>query len=259
MNGPTVYLQYGMEKDSGTTKFYKLGQRAMLPDGRVFRYALANGAIGAGQLCQMKATLVDFDMDLVCEATVAGANSISVVTGSTHPAIGTDEFEDGYIHINDGAGEGHIYRIRSHTSVAADSSTVMAFSLELDDRVDEALVNATSLAGLVENPYKDVVLVDPDTAQTMPLGAAPAEISDNEYFWLQTFGLASVRIEGGTAVPVVARSVVAAVSTSDGLSGSVEAATTAHVPDNDQPQIGISVGIASVDGDYGLIFLTLAP
>lgn len=262
-NYSTVELQYGMEKDSGTTKLHALGRRGALPDGRVFRYALANGAIGAGQLCQSHPAISTLDMDLVCEAASVGSQTISVVTPGTHVVIAATLFEDGYVYINDGAGEGHTYKVASNTTVAADSATILTLTLDGDDAVSEALATATSLAGLIQNPYKDIVPVDKDTTFQVVVGVAPAEIDDNEYFWAQTWGTATVLIEGGTTIPALGRAVVAAITTSDGA-GSVEGVTTdgssdaITLADRDMPIIGIAGSVAAVDSDYGQITLTIA-
>src|SRR4030042_2004512 len=100
---------FGQEKVVTTTKKVPLGTRMVLEDGRAFRYCKAGEALGAGTLCQTPLAIADHDMDLpIALAAAVGATSISVTIATT--AVTADQYMDGYIYINDGAGEGHIYR-----------------------------------------------------------------------------------------------------------------------------------------------------
>jgi hypothetical protein len=138
--------------------------------------------------------------------------------------------------------------------------------MAIDDTVQEAMTTA-SLVGLLENEFKDVVPVDIDTTLQQVLGVASTEIADNEYFWLQTWGYASVRSEGGTQLPTLGQTVTAAVSTSD-QAGSIEAyelfatalpVQSSTLPGRDLPVVGVAVGVVSVNSDHQLISLTLRP
>ena len=80
----TIYGDPGDEKITGTTKLHPFGTRMMLSDGRVYRYALANGAVGAGKICQASAAIAADDMDvpLAVQASV-GDTTISITAAVT--------------------------------------------------------------------------------------------------------------------------------------------------------------------------------
>ena len=250
----SVGLSYGQEKVNETTKRYALGTRGELPDGRVFYYALAGAAIGAGKVVTSIAPIAAHDSDLaVSTAAAVGATSIEVTLGAT--TAGTDEYADGYIFVNDVDGEGHMYRISSNPAAAA--STELTLALDTNDTVAEALTTS-SQAGLYHNPYFDVVEISLDADREVA-GVSPTEVADNEYFWAQTFGLANVFQSTGTSgsQPVVGRGIQAMVSTSD-ITGAVEhVTTTLNVGWHGAQHIGVAVNVAVATTEYGLVNLTI--
>jgi hypothetical protein len=244
----TIWGYFGAEKKTGTTKLHTLGTRMVLPDGRAYRYGKAAEAIGAGMLGMMQGGVAHHDMDLtVAVAAAVGATSITVDLEAT--AATKDQYADGYIYINDANGEGHIYRIKSNP--AADASATLEVTLADNDTVVEALVVDTSLAGLVANPYGAVDLFDASDVDGPPLGVAAAEFSGSTiYGWFQTWGLAAVLAEAGVAIPVIGQTVAQGAA----VDGAVELSAGAVTP-----RVGIAASIAPVAGDYGLVFLTIAP
>jgi len=244
---------WGDEKVTGTSKVNTLGARMILPDGRVFRYASAGEAIGAGMLCMQAAGVANHDMDLtVALAAAVGAATITVDLGDT--AATKDQYADGYIYINDADGEGHIYRIASNPAAA--KSTELVVTLETGDEVAEALVLDTSLAGLMVNPYTSVEKYDQNDIDGPPLGVAAAEIASGSYGWLQTWGYACVL--SGAGVVTIGKTAVPDLAADGGVT--LMALTNADPnTGSDQPVVGIAAHIACVDTDYGVFFLTIAP
>jgi len=275
----TVSLSYGMEKATTTNKRHPLGTRGVLPDGRIFRYAENSAtALEAGRLVQSGATFQggDFDMDLAIESTypdtdfnALGDLDLTIVTsdltlGTVLPA---DFYADGWMYINDGPGEGHIYRISSHTSQDSDASTALRVHLAGDDALVSTALTTASLVGLIASKYYQPVPTDLDTTLTVPVGVTPAAIAASVFFWVQTWGLCSVWIttDSAGAVPVVGRTVVPQITTSD-EAGSVTGVTTLQTSDNtvgipelNLPVIGVAAVIAAVDSDYGLVDLRISP
>jgi hypothetical protein len=235
-----------MEKVVTATKKVPLGTRMIMEDGRAFRYCKAGEAIGAGMLCQTGLAIADHDMDLPIQAAAAvGATSISVTIATT--AVTADQYADGYIYINDGAGEGHIYRIDSaHAAYAAGTVVI---PLAPGDAVAEVLATATSLAGLVANPYGGALLYN-TTPDGLAIGVAATEIASASYGWLQTWGWGNVLVNG---TQVLGKCAVPGLTTS----GSVDP----HVSTGDA---ALNIGVCgatpiSVTTDYGFFFLTIAP
>ena len=242
--GELVNIPWGQEKETTTTRReHPLGAVGMTPDGRCFRWAFSGEAIGAGQVVMQKGAVPHHDMDLATvTARSVGDTTITVTLEAT--AATENQYEDGAIYINDGAGEGHLYAIRSNPAADASGS----LTVTLHEKVREALTTGTSLSGLIENDYKDVELWDYNDIDGPALGVAPTEIADDTYFWLQTSGRAAVLIQG----TVVLGDAVEASQTTDG-------AVCLHdvSANTDQAPLGTCAGIIAVTTDYGYINLQI--
>jgi len=252
MNDITVQLSYGAEKETTTTQRHPLGTLGVLPDGRKFRYAFSGEAIGAGQVVMQKMGVANHDMDLVVPAAIAvGAMTMTVTLGATAATV--DQYADGYIYVNDGAGEGHIYRIKSAGTgggghAAVSSGGAITVNLADDGGVDEAL-DTNSLCGLMENPYKDCEIWDADDVDGPVLGVAPCEVANDRYFWCQTSGNAAVLIDNTT---VVLGSGVGPSVATDGAATLFDTSGAA-----DRQSIGTVALIVAVSTDYGIVKLTI--
>jgi len=240
-----VSIPWGQEKIVTTTRReHSLGTLGVTPDGRWFRWAFSDGALGAGNLLQQKAPTTTHDMDLAVQAAAAvGAQTISVTLEAGAATL--DQYEDGFIHINDGAGEGHIYRIRSNPVAAASATLVV--TLRQGDDVREALTTATSLAGLTENPWKDVA-THATTTVGMSAGVAPTEVADDSYFWAQVRGMCSVLVEGTLVIGETA-------SPSTTTAGAVTPTNYGGTVESDI--VGKVTNVVSVTTDYQYLFLTI--
>lgn len=253
-----IELGWGQEKLNSATDVMgcPLGTRAMTPDGRVFRYAKAGEAItGAGYLCQTPITAANHDMDLAVQAAVAiGATSIPVTLGAA--AAAKDLYKDGYIWINDGAGEGQIFRIASH-AVVASAGTLTAILAE-GEKVKVALTTATSLAGLKLNPYNGILLYN-TTLDGIATGVATVAVTNAYYTWLQTWGDAAVLVNGTI---VLGKAIAPGVTTSGSVDTYPITLSTGtpdtYVPGDTMP-IGWVNNPIAVTTDYAHVFLTIAP
>ena len=241
----TINGDPGDEKVTGTTQLHPFGTRMVIGD-RVFKYGQVNGAIGAGNICQNAVGVANHDMDLVITAAAAvGANSIGVTLGGT--AATEDQYADGYIYINDGAGEGHMYKIRQHDAINSSGSGTI--NLYDGDTVAEA-ITTSSICGLLKNPYKDVI-VYPTTGTGSCVGVAATEIADDYYGWFQTWGYAAVLCD-------VAFVIGNHVRVSDNTAGSAEPLDRSATGEDDE-NIGVATLIAPVSTDYGIVDLRIAP
>ncbi len=254
----TLELAWGEEKHTSTKDFAgcPLGTRAVLPDGRVFRYALAGEAItGAGYLVQDPITAANHDMDLVIPTSWAvGDTSVIVTLGAT--AAAANLYKDGYVYVNDGGGEGHFYRIKSHAAVA--SAGNLTAVLQDDEKVIVATVAGTSLAGLKQNPYNGVLLYN-TTPDGVPRGVATRAIASGSYAWVQTWGDCAALINGTV---VLGKMVTAGLTTSGSIDTYpitlVEGAPNTYIPGN-APEIGWVCNPVAVTTQYGHIFLMIMP
>jgi hypothetical protein len=238
-----VGLDYGDELVTSTTegRGVTVGTKGLMPDGRVFRYALSGEAITAGQLGQTPLAIDNHDMDLVTAATAAGSSTIAVTLGGT--AVTADQYKGGTIYVNDGAGQGQTFRIATHAAVS--SSGVFTVPLEGKQTVKTALT-AASLCGIKANPYNGTLLYN-TTPDGIPTGFAPTDVADASYFWLQTYGDGAAVVNGTV---VLGKHVVPGLTTS----GSVDA----HVATGDAAMnVALVCDPISVTTDYQHVFITI--
>lgn len=271
INSHDVALSFGMEKATSllANKAHPYGTRGYLPDGRAFRYSFSDGALEAGLVCQAAAQPhageLDMDVPISSAGNAIGDREVSVdLTTAISTVLAADDFADGLLYVNDGPGQGHVYRVSSHSSQTSDFATAMPFTLSYDDQVRSTALTTLSLIGLIKNQYKDVVAIDnPTVTYTNVLGATPAAIADNRNFWLQTWGPCALLITAKLLVPILGSAVQPNITTSD-LAGSVTAydtvnsTDTAAEPLGGTPIIGYSMAVAAVDTDHGLVFLQIA-
>jgi hypothetical protein len=182
--------------DSSTVQNAPLGAMREFLDGSQFRYALAAGAISAGQVCATDVLTASnagpglVPTDNSCTAAAVGATQV-IVTAGALASVAADTFAGAKLITEDDAGEGYAYPIISNT--AADSNAV-TLSLDPAFPIKVALTTATDVA-IIQNPCFEVV---PATAATdcVCVGVAPTAVSDNEYFWMQTKGNSNVLCDG---------------------------------------------------------------
>jgi len=217
----------------------------VLPDGRVFYYGQTDGAQTAGAICQSAVSVANHDMDLATNTASAGDKSVTVTVGGT--AATEDQYKDGYLYVNDGTGEGHIYKIRQHDAISSSGSG--AINLYDGDAIAVAFAAAT-IVGLAKNPYKDFV-VYPTTATGHAVGVAATDFDDDDFGWLQTWGPAAVLCD-------VAFVIGNHVRVSDNTAGSGEPLDRDATNENDEV-IGVASLIAPVTTDYGYVNLTINP
>lgn len=234
LNSDLLIVAQDLASDSATA-MHKLGERAVTPDGRCFRYCKAGGtALVVGKLQQAPVELTNHQ-NLAPAAAAIGDTTVTVTLGAT--AATANQYAQGWIVITVTPGEGYQYKISSHP--AADASATLA--LTLVDPIRVALTTS-SRVDMVLNPYSGVV-VNPTTATSSPVGVAVTAITASQFGWIQTHGPACVLSDAGSTVGTN-------VSASNATAGAVEAAVTA------QAAVGYAMtGVATTE--YGAFFLTI--
>ena len=224
------------------TKLFPLGSKLEYGD-RKFRYAhiYNGGGVAAGVTLENIAATAHH-RDLVVAAASAGAKSITVTLGATEATA--DYYNEGYIHINDAAGQGQLLRIKDHP--AADASGTLV--LTLYDSLKTA-ITTSSKADLISSNYKSI-----NTAATthvgVIVGVSTIAMTANYYGWIQTSGPCSV-LTSGTLV------LGQAAVRSDSTAGAVEPGDPANGP-NENIQIGQVLVVNNTDaGDNSVINLNI--
>ena len=244
----SLNLKPGMEKVETASQKHKLGTKGVTPDGRVFYYVENSGTAidHGGYLVDGVGATAAHDMDLAATATTAGS---ATFTSGTSLTVTKNQYKDGYVYFNDGPGQGETYQVKSNTAVS--SATGLSITIDDEDGVKTALTTS-SLFGLMNNPYKDVKIIDGDgTMTTGVLGVTTAPLTADYFGWIQTAGPASVRL--GAQVGVVGDALT--VSQQSGESG--EAERTDYSDEADIANIGVAMGIPAVDSDNQWCMLSI--
>tara|TARA_R110000787_G_scaffold49498_1_gene118658 strand:+ start:452 stop:1228 length:777 start_codon:yes stop_codon:yes gene_type:complete len=205
-----IYGHYGQEKETTSSKKRRLGTKMVLPDGRTFFYGSAGEAITAGKIAMGKATLAGHIIGLAIAAAVPAntsgigaltvTNATTAVSGSEYYTgsrgdVGT--YEDGYIYVNDEAGEGQVFPIWRHS--AAGSSGTITIDLFENDFVATALTTSSDV-GLAKSIYDAAELWDVNDIDGVVAGVPARDLASGYYGWFQTAGPAAVLTTGTVVV-----------------------------------------------------------
>lgn len=176
MSFPTyIDLNYGMERLASTTKAFPIGMKGVMPDGRVFRYCLADANLGNH--------LGAASGDVIHEQQTAGALEagdfdITIVMGSG----AEDKYAGGFIEIHPPAG-GVVQAALKVKGNDASGGTNMVLHLAEPILVD---VDDDTFTGLHESAYNSIIV---KTGGTTSVVVVPrVAITSGEYFWGQTRG-----------------------------------------------------------------------
>ena len=230
--------------EQSSTQKAPLGTRLAFSDGRVFRYAL-NGAVAlaAGKFVKAASiTNANWTDDVPTANVAAGARELTLTTAALPTGTGASAV-DGWLQINDDAGEGIQYKIKS---AKANATTATRTDLVLYDPIVTALTTATT-ATIIQNPYYGTLI---STAITeWILGVPPISVTAAYYYWLQTWGIAPVWCD---TTPSAGFAVELAVT-----GGRVGGVTVRSATDT-TPPLGIQL-VVGIDTEYKAVFLMIQP
>ena len=234
---------------SSTQKGIPLGTRLELPDSRVFHYTRAGGTnLDIGKLMQQAVVTSGHDVDLAVASAAAIGDTTVTITNST-TAITADMYKEGYLFVNNEAGEGQLCTVKSNPAESTGSGSCI-ITLEDEDALTVALTTSSKV-GLRKNLY-DGAIVNPTTPTGVPIGVTPRSVTAYYYFWLQTWGPAAV-LTNGTAL------LGKAVRPGETTAGSVDVFSLNSVDaDGQEPVIGWVMTVSATT-EYSLVFLTIAP
>ena len=191
---PKIYPQ-GIYEQSATAKM-PLGTKWTLADGREFVYAKqasSGGVTGPGYIAQCAAVDAQQSTCTVQAAAAIADTTIYVTNGAdTHDA---DTYAEGYVIVEDDAGEGQCLKIRSHNAMtSAGTVTIVLF-----DALRVAITTDTTVT-IMKHPL-DSVIVCPTNTPTAPVaGVSPITPTASYFFWLQVRGMAAVLVDNSTTL-----------------------------------------------------------
>lgn len=205
----SVQGQPGQDKQMTSGKKHRLGTRMVLSDGRVFYYGLASEDIEAGELAMTGALTAsgNHNVDMVIPAAVAVGKNQVVVTNENEAITGSGrytgdfttagDFEDGYLFVNDEAGEGQIWQIMEHSTAATTGAITIDFYP--NDTVRTALTTASQV-GLRKNRMATVDVFDASDITGSLAGVPSCKQSSGYYGWYCTQGPAAVLTQGTVVI-----------------------------------------------------------
>jgi hypothetical protein len=117
-----------------------LGDTKELSQGRVMIYCKVTAAVtSVGTIYGTKAQEANHSNVVCATAAAVGAKEVIICCGAT--ATPADEYADGFLLVNDAAGEGYTYMIERHASAASGSG----FTVYLKDGIEVALTTASQV------------------------------------------------------------------------------------------------------------------
>ena len=209
MSFPTdIYGAEGEQWNTYSDQRHVLGTRLILQDGRTFRFVENGGTLlVAGNVIQAEAPGANFDELVVPSAAAIGSDTVTVTLGSSAATV--DLFAEGYLFVEDDAGESFLYPVRSPPAAATTASLVVT----IWNSIQVALTTSSTVL-LLKSLYKDVIQM-PTTGTGDIVGVAVKAIAADEYGWIQTHGPCGVLTDGTLVVGQHIRA-------SDGVAGAVE-------------------------------------
>jgi len=234
-------------RGESSTQLFPLGT-ALITDDGVYRYAKCGAsAITIGKLVQQAAAASDHIKDLAVAAAAAVGDTEVTITNGASTAITEDMYKDGWLYVNDEAGEGAVYKIKSNEAAATGASCVIT----LVDPIEVALTTSSEV-GLRKNLYDSVIV-----APTSPTGTCVGVVNHSSftasyYAWLKTKGVAAI-LTNGTVI--VGKKCSRGATTA----GSVDVKPLNSVDASGQEEdIGIVMSVAA-STEYSLVKIDLDP
>lgn len=227
--------------ETGTVRLVELGHKQTQDStGRVWAYARAGGATLARGVLAVSADQDAQRKDLsFATAPAVGAYKVSITIGTGNASA--DDYQDGWLNIQDGTGEGRAYPIEGHGAITA--STAGTFLLK--EPIDTAGAVAETGCDLIKNRYDDIVIDPGSDNLDVPAGVPTVSITTLYYGWVQTWGAAAVWQDETSGVG-------AAMSTGDETAGTTDTQGAAG-----DPFIGHQGPVGGVETEYQLVYLMI--
>jgi hypothetical protein len=189
---------YGYRQDQdaivntiSSVQAYELGTILTQKNGDEWIYCRSNSVtpLNPGLIVQGAAFDAVAFRDLAVDEPAAGT-SVFVVTTGVGGGLLLNILLDGTIHVNDDTGEGHVYKIKSNTACAAQSSSTIV----IYDTI-KASLGVNSTVTLVYNKCLGVSLA-PTTPTGNLIGVPQQAIPVSSYFWAKKKGYSAVLTDG---------------------------------------------------------------
>jgi hypothetical protein len=181
---PTIPVDQGIFEESTTMKC-RLGTRLAVGD-KVFHYSRLSTSANVLQgdlLCATVPIASHLSGMLTISVQTAGATFLTC-SASAGNEFRANQYAEGYVTVASTglAGGGIQLRIRSHTSGA-----------QVPFYTYDTLPEAVAAGPAVLTPCIYNGVLQGNSPADLPVGVAPVDVTAGNYFWLQTWGLASIK------------------------------------------------------------------
>ena len=240
----SLHTNYANPYAQSADQLFPLG--SMLEDcDRRWVYCKAGAGIGIGIPVQSAEAVHDEQDDDIVTGAVAAIGATAIELTSTDNLDGSpndeaNDFAEGYVIVNDEAGEGQLRKIISNDAFD-DAESDCTFNL-----YDALLValSTSSQCGLIRSPYYRV-LATKAVVTGKVIGVPLLGITSAYYFWCQCAGLAP--LDMNAAVSLGTKVVV----------GTTAASADPASCDTTEITIGEMVTPGITGGEYAIVFLRL--
>jgi hypothetical protein len=236
LNGSGLLVEYqDLFSSSSTSGGMQLGSKAVVGDGREFRFVLAGGtALVPGKLQQGAAETTTWE-NLAAAAAALGATTVTTTSTVT---VTANQWTGGYMAVTTSAGAGYLYQIKGNTAATSAVTTIT-----LADPIQQVALTTGSRLDIILSPFASVI-INPASASGVPVGVAVYPVTASQYGWVQTKGPANVLADGAITVGT-------ALVASNGTAGAVEPLAGVQIP--------VGYAMTGIDTtEYGMVFLNIS-
>jgi hypothetical protein len=191
---------HGEEKDAyetGAVGVYAIGTKMITPCGSIFRYASLGTTTNAGnKLYQSSVPDNNWITQTHTIAITVGATFFSFDDGGT--AFTKNQMAGGTVLLEETGDLGHIYQIKAN-DVTVNTETIMYLEDGVSIQVAMA-VAANNVLTAILNPWREIVISPASINTAGNCGIPRISITDAEFGWIQTRGVASCVIDSDSDV-----------------------------------------------------------
>ena len=226
MNTISFQNVYQTSTNRGT---FKLGERAMTPDGRKWTFVKNGSTLVTGNIVVPSAVV---SADLWSSSTDNQSRIVYLTRAASSMTVG--EYEDAIGVVDDGTGVGQTFKIRTNS----------ATTLTLYPETALATALSVSYSDLTWRSMSQVVIAAITSKIQMTQGATQIGASSGDYLWVLTEG--DGRVMAGEVLVIGSNFV-----SGDDTTGQVVKGTTAKGPFDEQ-NLGYSI-VANAGADQGAL------
>ena len=184
---------YSFLYDASTVKNpeYEVGDRVVLPDGRVFRYGKCGATLADMKHGLKNHNLLVTELDAIAVAASIGDKYIDVTFADTDGVandgvIAEDELRGGLISLYRGTDRQQRGIIGNTVRANGDTGNTRIYL----DAALKVAINEDDNVEVISNPYSDLRVENDVETSVMGMPAVLATVG--QYFWIQTWGMCRI-------------------------------------------------------------------